>query len=129
MGQCYDYQCYPLIRVLLTYSCFTLSSVRPDIRPSVRPDIRPSVRPDIRPSGYPPVRISVRADIRPSVRISIRPSVRIRVLPLPTSGTGLTVNEVFPKLKLVLFVCGLQLIPRICNRIPGNESVVFLSLS
>ena len=77
--QCYDYQCYPrftlistfychirvfpLIRVLLLYPCFTLSSVRPDIRPSIRPDIRPSVRPSIHPS--------------------VRPSVRVRALPLP----------------------------------------------
>ena len=64
--QCYDYQCYPrftlisafypLILVLLSYQCFTLSSVRPDIRPTICPDIRPDIRPSIRPSVHPSVR-------------------------------------------------------------------------
>ena len=66
--KCYDYQCYPrftlsprftlisafypLIRVLPSYPCFTLSSVRTSVRASVRTSVRPSICPSV----HPPVR-------------------------------------------------------------------------
>ena len=63
--QCYDYQCYPrftlisafypLTRVLLSYPCFTLSSVRPSEHPSGHPSGHPPEHPSGHPFGHPSV--------------------------------------------------------------------------
>ena len=99
--QCYDYQCYPrftlisafypLIRVLLSYPCFTLSSVRTSVQTSVRASVRTSVRTSVRPSICP----SIRPSIRPSVHPFVRPYPRFTLTPVKTSPRFTAPGESF----------------------------------